>query len=89
MNSVTTDKFRIAFAQLPKHIQKSTREAYHMWTNDPGYPALLFKKIHSSREIYSVRITLDYRALALKEGDTYIWFWVGSNAIYDKMVAGL
>ncbi len=47
---------------------------------------LHFKKLHPN-EIYSVRITISYRALAVKEADTYIWFWIGSHAEYDKMLS--
>jgi hypothetical protein len=32
---------------------------------------------------------LGYRALAVKEGDAIIWFWIGSHAEYEKLLAQL
>jgi hypothetical protein len=54
---------------------------------DPKHPSLQFKKVHPSRPIYSVRISLNYRALGTKDGDTVVWFWIGSHAEYDRLTA--
>jgi hypothetical protein len=56
--------------------------------SDPAHPSLRFKLVHPTRPIYSVRIGLDYRALGLREGDTMVWFWIGSHAEYDRLVRG-
>lgn len=37
--------------------------------------------------IYSVRIALGWRAVGVKEGEHMIWFWIGSHAEYDKLIA--
>jgi hypothetical protein len=36
------------------------------------------------QEIWSARITLSYRALAIKREDGYLWFWIGDHKTYDK-----
>jgi hypothetical protein len=36
--------------------------------------------------IYSARIGLDYRALAVVTRDRIIWYWIGSHADYDRLV---
>ena len=36
--------------------------------------------------VYSVRITLSYRALAIVEGDKVTWFWIGSHADYTRLI---
>jgi hypothetical protein len=36
--------------------------------------------------VYSVRVGIGWRALGLLEGDTVIWFWVGSHAEYDSIL---
>jgi len=46
---------------------------------------LRFKKVG---ELWSVRIGKGYRALAIKEGDTYFWFWIGTHEDYDQMLSG-
>ncbi len=35
------------------------------------------------------RIGIHYRALALREGDTLLWFWIGSHADYDTLLSQL
>jgi len=32
----------------------------------------------------TVRISLDYRALAIFEDDTVTWFWIGDHKSYEK-----
>ncbi len=86
MNSVTTSKFRICFSKLPTHIQKASRKAYHLWKENPQHPSLQFKLVAPENSIYSVRVSLAYRALGVKENETIIWFWIGSHADYDELI---
>lgn len=71
---------------LPDKIKKRTRQAYSQWQTDPYHPSLAFKQVHSTKPIFSVRIGLSYRALGIKEGDTLIWFWIGSHENYNKLI---
>ena len=86
MNSHTTRRFRQLFAQLPEAVQRQAREAYSRFRQDPFHPSLRFRRVHPTRPIYSVRISLAYRSLGVQEGDEIVWFWIGSHADYDKMV---
>lgn len=89
MNSVTTSNFRARFGDLPIQIQQLARKAYGIWKSNPNHPSLQFKLIDPNQSIYSVRVNLGYRALGIKDGDTIIWFWIGSHAEYDKLIATL
>lgn len=89
MKSRTTDQFRRAFADLPKQVQQQTREAYRQFKQDPSHPSLRFKKIHPELPIYSARISKSYRAVGQLDGDTVIWFWVGSHAEYNRLLSQL
>ncbi len=86
MHSVTTEKFRKAFDKLPVQIQEKARSAYQLWKKNPQHPGLQFKQVHQNEPIYSVRIGLSYRALGIKEGNTLIWFWIGSHEDYNNLV---
>ena len=88
MKSRTTDQFRRMFADLPKPVQQQTRNAYRQFLDNPSYPGLRFKKVHPELPIYSVRLNRSYRAVGQIEGDTVIWFWIGSHTEYDKMLVG-
>ena len=48
------------------------------------HPSLHFK--HVGR-LWSVRVGKGYRALAVAGDDGPVWFWIGSHAEYDRIVA--
>ena len=86
MISHTTERFRKLYENLPEQIRKQAMEAYIQFKSDSYYPSLHFKRVHSSRPIYSVRITKDYRAVGIQQNNEIIWFWIGSHSDYDKLL---
>jgi hypothetical protein len=84
--SRTTERFRRAYEHLPDHVRTQARKAYRQFLENPQHPSLNFKPVHPSRPIYSARVAIGYRALATREGDTIIWFWIGSHADYDQLL---
>jgi hypothetical protein len=83
MKSSATSRFWKAYAALPAGIQKTARKQYLLWRTDPRHGSLQFKKVGP---FWPVRITDDYRALALLEDGTYYWFWTGTHAEYDRLL---
>jgi hypothetical protein len=71
---------------LPASVQEQARVAYRRFLKDPRHRSLRFKRVHSSEPIYSVRISLNYRAVGVIEGDEIIWYWIGSHADYEKQL---
>ena len=63
MRSSATPRFWKCYAALPRTIQQQAREGYAFFGQDPYHPSLRFKRVHSARPIFSVRISLEYRAL--------------------------
>jgi hypothetical protein len=51
-----------------------------------GRLGLQFKKLEGEDHIYSARIGLDYRALAVMKKDRIVWYWIGNHADYDRLV---
>jgi mRNA-degrading endonuclease RelE of RelBE toxin-antitoxin system len=89
VKSRTTAQFRQSFGDLPQQVQEQTREAYHQFKENPNHPSLRFKKVHPELPIYSARISKNYRAVGQLDGDTVIWFWVGSHAEYNRLLSQL
>jgi hypothetical protein len=85
MQSRTTRQFWRLFAKLPDGVQRDAQRAYRLFKNDPAHPGLQFKKLEGEDAIYSVRIGLDYRALAVMKEDRVVWYWIGSHADYDRL----
>lgn len=89
MNSRTTRKFREAFRNLPKQTRDQAKAAYRRFRDNPNHPGLQFKRVHSTRPIYSARVNVSYRVLGILDGDDIIWFWIGTHAEYDKLLRRL
>lgn len=87
MRSRATPRFWAAYRELPPEIRTRAREAYGLFRESPGHPSLQFKKMHGVEPMYSVRVTLSYRAVGLLEGDLITWFWIGSHDDYDRLLA--
>ena len=89
MRSVTTEGFRKQFRSLPEDVQVRAKQAYRLWITDPRHASLHFRRVHPAEPIYSVRIGLHNRGVALVEGELANWFWIGSHSDYDKLLKGL
>ncbi len=89
MISHTTARFRKAFADLPSKIQRQAKDAYKQFKQDPFYPSLNFKRVHSTNPIHSVRINVEYRAVGMQHENEMIWFWIGSHDDYMKLLSRL
>ncbi|MBM4362772.1 MAG: hypothetical protein FJ104_08830 [Deltaproteobacteria bacterium] len=88
MKSQTTSGFRTLLARLPRHVRDQARRAHQLFLEDPLNRGLRFKQVHASRPIYSARVGLSYRALGIRDGETVIWFWIGTHAEYDRVLRG-
>jgi hypothetical protein len=51
--------------------------------NDPRHPSLHLKKVGA---LWSVRVGLHYRALAVEDGSELVWVWFGPHAEYDQLL---
>jgi hypothetical protein len=78
-----TPDFWAGYRNLPSHIREVADKNFTLLKMDPRHPSLHFKKIG---KIWSVRIGLFHRALAVKADDGFLWFWIGSHSEYDKLV---
>ncbi len=86
MQSHTTRRFWRLFSELPGEVQLEAKRAFVLFSRDPTHPGLHFKKLEGQDSIYSARIGLDYRALAVVKKDRVVWYWIGSHAQYDRLV---
>jgi len=89
LKSGATPRFWAAYRDLPSEIQDAARKAYRLFRENAGHPSLHFKRVHDRDPVYSVRVTLGYRALGLVEGDEVTWFWIGTHADYDRLLERL
>lgn len=86
MKSKRTKSFRKLYDALPLEIQEQANAAYRLFRTNPAHSSLDFKQVSSKGPTYSVRIGIHYRALAVRESDYWMWYWVGTHAEYDKLL---
>jgi hypothetical protein len=86
IESRATQQFWRLFSSLPEEVQQEAKRAYRHFRTNPTYPSLHFKKLEGHDDIYSVRIGLGYRALAVMKGNRVVWYWIGGHAEYDPLV---
>jgi hypothetical protein len=85
VTSKASSDFWTCFDGLPKDVQKRARKQYRLFRQNPAHRSLQFKELTPG--LMSIRVTLGYRALAWKEGDALLWFWIGSHAEYDRLIS--
>lgn len=69
---------------LPAPVQALARRNYALLKTNPRHPSLHFKKVG---RYCSVRVGRQYRALGVEVPQGVLWFWIGSHAEYDKLLA--
>lgn len=87
-HSYRTKRFNEFLAALPADVQRQASEAYGLFKENPRHGSLQFKCVDPSENPpwYSVRIGAHYRALGTLDGETIIWFWIGTHQAYDKLL---
>lgn len=86
MKSRALPQFWELYQRLPKRVRRRAGKAYRLWQRDPDMPSLHFKRVGTTRPVYSVRIGDEYRALGLLQDDTVTWFWIGRHDEYERML---
>ena len=84
-----TAKFWRVYDALPQDIRLRAGKQFQLLKDNSQPPSLQFKKIgdRSGREIWSARVTQNYRALAIKRDDGYLWFWIGDHETYEALIS--
>ena len=82
----TSSTFWKYFNKLPEKIKKLSKSQFNLLKQNPSHPSLHLKKI---KKFWSVRISIDYRALGYKDEEDYIWVWIGNHDDYEKLLKQL
>lgn len=82
--SKRSSSFQKLYVQLPERVQREADSAYQHFKRDPDYPGLNFKQIVGAYS--SARAGQGHRALAVRQADHWLWFWIGTHASYDHFL---
>jgi hypothetical protein len=68
---------------LPADVQRTADKAFELLKADPYHTSIHMKKVD---EVWSARVGLHHRALAIRASDGLLWFWIGTHADYDDII---
>jgi hypothetical protein len=71
------------YNRIPLTAQRAADKQFELFRKDPTHPSLHLKPVGG---LWSARINDAYRALAVREGDVFYWFWVGPHDQYERLI---
>jgi Txe/YoeB family toxin of Txe-Axe toxin-antitoxin module len=84
MKSKTLPSFWEKYERLDKSVHERARKIFRLWAENPFHPSLHFKCVNTEEKIWSIRITINIRAVGIMENDMVIWYWIGNHDEYRK-----
>jgi len=81
----TTRCFWDCYSSLPAQIRELADKSFSLLHDNPGHPSLHFKKLG---RVWSARVGAGHRALAVPDGQDYIWVWIGTHDEYERLIRG-
>ena len=78
-----TRRFWEYFDSLAEDIQNVARKNYALLKVNLRHPSLQFKKLG---KFWSARVGLNHRALAIEDGEGFIWVWIGPHDEYERLI---
>lgn len=79
----TTSRFWKCFENLPIAVQKVAKKNFELLKTNPLHPSLHFKEVG---KFWSVRAGINHRSLAIKDGEDFIWVWIGTHNEYEQII---
>ena len=84
MTHHASPSFWKCYDALPLVVRELADKQFALLKANPQHPSLRLKRV---KRFHSVRVGVHYRALAVDAPDGLLWFWIGTHADYDRLVA--
>jgi hypothetical protein len=81
----TLPSFWRSYSELPEEVRRRCDKQYELLTADPAHPSVQLKPVGA---FWSARVSDAYRALSLRQENTFVWFWVGTHDEYERLLKG-
>lgn len=79
-------------ALLPPNIQRLADAAFEQFRRDPHHPSLRLHALEDNDRgrhrngSFSVSVTMKYRAVYVVDGNTNVWYWIGTHNDYENFI---
>ena len=87
MRHYALPRFWQHYRELPKEVQQLADKNFALLLADPQHASLHFKRVGRTKHLWSVRVGIHYRALAVEKPEGLVWFWIGTHAEYDSLLS--
>jgi hypothetical protein len=81
----TTRRFWSKYDALPNDIRERADKAFKLLLANANHPSLHFKKVGP---YWSARVDIEYRAMAYRRDDGFVWIWIGHHKEYERLIKG-
>ena len=88
VENTASSSFWKGYHALPKRIRQQADQQFLLFRRDPSHPSLHFKPIKAREGLWSVSVTPEYRAIAIRLPDSYLWIFIGTHTEYDALLKG-
>jgi hypothetical protein len=85
VQSKTLPEFWDRYDSLPEDIQRRADKQFALFSENPAHPSIHLK-LKPVGSFWSARVTEAYRALGVREGDVFTWFWIGPHDEYERLI---
>ena len=85
MISRATPSFWRALEGLDGPGRRAAERAFRRLQADPHQNSLSFKKLTAHADLWSVRVSLDLRAVGHRSADVVTWVWIGTHNEFDNL----
>ena len=89
LKSVASRRFWESYEALPAEVQALARRTYSLWRENPRHPSLSFRLLSGTKNRYSIRVGIHYRAIGRMDSNGITWVWIGTHAEYDRLIGAL
>jgi len=73
------ERFKKQYQKLPQQIQRLTNRKLGFLLENFNHPSLRVKKYKGEKDVWEVRITMNYRFTFRIEGDPYVLLRIGTH----------
>lgn len=89
MQHRTTTEFWQEYRRLPPDLRRRADKQFSLLKSNAQHRSLQFKRIgeRQGQEVWSARVTLSYRAVAIKRDYGFLWFWIGDHETYETIIS--
>ena len=81
--SYASDEFWDLYEELPLEIRRAADKQFALFERNPSHRSLHLKQVGG---LWSARVTEAYRVPALRQENSFYWFWIGSHDEYERLI---